>query len=158
MRDQDTGPGPVTEMDELNRLITTGFDNLTREGAQEANIKELQTKVGVELPPSYKRFLELTDGATLYQTDELFGANTIGNTPGVAEARQLLMNESKLPPHLLPIGRKGGLYYALDLNKRQPDGEFPVNVWNPRSGVGKEVAPSFKDHLKRIVAVHQPTE
>lgn len=155
MRDQDTGPGPVTEMDDLNRRLTSGFDNVLKNGAKSEDIDKLQQTVGVDLPPSYRRFLELTDGATLFQTDEIFGVNTQGDTPGVAEARQLLMNEAKLPPNLLPIGRKGSLYYALDTNKPQADGELPVNVWNSRSGIGKQVAPSFKEHLKRIVTVHE---
>lgn len=114
-------------------------------------IDELEYKLNVHLPISYKLFLSdfgfggaqsyLISGLRTHKQDEVL-------TTGIGWKTTHLRTNFNLPHHIIPISDIGdGSYYALDLSQMNADHECPVVVW-PIGGYDETpeleiVAPDF---------------
>lgn len=104
----------------------------------ESLIRTAEEKLGVTLPPNYRRFLgEL--GYAGIRGQEIYGLlNDDFENGSVPDGIWVTLNERKFPntPHqMIVIGDTGYCsFYVLDTARRTPDGECPVVEWWPGSG------------------------
>lgn len=121
----------------------------------EALVATAEAALGVELPPSYRRFVvEL--GAGSVGAREFYGViDDDFVESSVPDGIWLTLSERKqlsLPKPLVIVGEDGmGGYYVLDTSQRDAVGESPVVIWTP-GGAGLEVvAPDFGTFFLRAV-------
>lgn len=114
-----------------------------------ALIEKAEKVLGLIFPPTYKRFLaEL--GCGDIEGLEFYGL--IGedfNNSSIPDAIWLTLNERKygLPKNLVLIHSVGdGVYYALDTDQINPDGENPVVSYELNS-ITEKVATDFGEFM-----------
>lgn len=129
-------------------------------GRDEALIADAERELGVQFPPSYRRFLaEL--GAGDFEGREFYGVidrermqlNGPPNAIGSTLARR--HRDPHWPPELIVVSDTGfGPDYVLDLSRRDENGESPVLVWSEgqtREAGAERDADSFGEHFTRRV-------
>lgn len=106
------------------------IDDFTGE-VDESRIYVVQNKLGVELPDSYKWFLNTYGSGGLFGVDILgIGKSNVASVVIVTESyRDLEMNEN-----LIVIEDAGEYAYCLDSSNME-NNECPVIVWNRQGGL-----------------------
>lgn len=118
------------------------------EGPKEsALINKAEQALGCSFPPSYKEFL-LKLGCGDIGGFEVYGV--VGEdfvNSGIPDAVWVTLKERSdagLATQFVLIAEDGmGSYFALDTSQRRSDGECPVVLWDPGSGVGERAADDF---------------
>ncbi|MEC1393754.1 SMI1/KNR4 family protein [Bacillus velezensis] len=108
-------------------------------GISEEKIKEIQNRLNVKLPESYKWFLNK------YGSGGIYGVNILGH--GKVSARVVTVTEEyrthyNLSDGIIVIEDVDEFSYCLDTNKMEND-ECPVIVWANEAGYGDKVADNF---------------
>lgn len=134
--------------DQLLEIIKGSLRNLLFDPATEEEIKQLEIETGIKLPPSYRKFLNLTDGAVLYESEELYGTKDAEDEVqiGISRVRSSILD---LPKHLIPFHFSNTHHYfdsSVGL-----EGEYPVVSWNNNEKVQKPISQSFPAWLKEHV-------
>lgn len=131
--------------DFINRF---GEDDDFTGGINEEKIIDIQTKLNVELPESYKWFLRN------YGSGGIFGVDILGH--GKVSARVVTVTEDYqknygLTEGIVVIEDIDIFAYCLDTNKLE-DGECPVIIWDNKGGyenvVGENFLEFFFNHLQ----------
>lgn len=133
-------------------IIKASPQNLLYEGATQEEIAKTEGELGFPLPKSYRRFLELTDGALLYQNEELFG--TKDGEDGIQTSIGKTKNEiDDLPGNLIPFSFSNR-YYFFDVNEKndKDDKEYKVVALNiNKKGKIELVSESFPEWLDEFI-------
>lgn len=118
--------------DLLLDIIEKSTQNLLFEGATDQEIEELEKTLDKKLPPSYRKFLKITNGAYLYQGEEMLGTKDgeDGFQISILTAKQELED---LPEHLIPFN-SSNTYYCFDTTQPNQDkvkyqGEYKIARW-----------------------------
>ncbi|MDG0767194.1 SMI1/KNR4 family protein [Bacillus halotolerans] len=114
-------------------------------GISEEKIREIQNRLNVKLPESYKWFLNK------YGSGGIYGVNILGH--GKASARVVTVTEEyrihyDLSDGIVVIEYVDEFSYCLDTNKME-NGECPVIVWANEAGHGDTVADNFLQFLMK---------
>jgi hypothetical protein len=116
--------------------------------ASDAEIARAEELLGLEFPPSYRRFLAALGAG------QIFGERFYGIVAGGRLEEPLVPNavgvalegraQGWLPRTLLPVDSEDGFGYGIDFAATSPGGEHPVVSWrgSPESGT-EVVAPDF---------------
>lgn len=139
----------ITTQD-LLEILETHPTNWLSQGASEEEIRDLERKLGVTLPPSYRELLSRTDGASLYEGKYIiFG--TVSSEDRVQEgAADVRSRIQGLPPYLIPVGVSGNTVYCFDTT--DPDNpEYPIVEWQPEEMMALPVSPSFPIWVKEQI-------
>lgn len=100
-------------------------------GTSEKMISECEKALGVKLPPSYIEFLKFSNGALLYESDELFGTQkTIEGIGSLTEAKTYKIAEF-LPNRFILFHDNGFESHAFDTLSQSETGEYCVVQWSP---------------------------
>lgn len=110
-------------------------------------LRRAEKILGKRLSVSFVRFLSLSNGATLFGTEQILGLG-----PELPESNDLIRVREKLlerglPPQLIPFGPTEDGVDCLDGRARPVEGELPVVFWSPEEGVGEETHESFDEWL-----------
>jgi len=109
--------------------------------ASEGMIAECEEILGIKLPNSYTEFLKFSNGALLYESDELFGTHKINEGVGsLIEARSYKIAEL-LPDQFILFHDDGFECHAFEISSAK-NGEYSVIHWNPNKHV---VVRSYRD-------------
>ncbi|UTL74485.1 SMI1/KNR4 family protein [Bacillus halotolerans] len=114
-------------------------------GISEEKIREIQNRLNVKLPESYKWFLNK------YGSGGIYGVNILGH--GKVSARVVTVTEEyrihyDLSDGIVVIEYVDEFSYCLDTNKME-NGECPVIVWANEAGHGDTVADNFLQFLMK---------
>lgn len=116
--------------------------------AEPAAVETAEEMLSVKLPPSFRTFLELSNGGTFYKTT-VYGVDTEDEFDLVEV--NLNDREEGLPDHLLAFGNTlSGHIFVFDLNRADDRGEAPVFLLDPEDGMLTAVAASFTGLLTRL--------
>lgn len=86
---------------------------------------QLENNLGKKLPRTFREFLALTDGAYLYQGDEIFG--TIDNHETKRESIiKVKADFTNLDKELVPFHDGGSAYHFFDTSRQTGDGEYTI--------------------------------
>lgn len=111
-------------------------------------IEGAEQMLTVKLPPSFKAFLELTNGGTVWKTT-VYGVDTEDDFDLVEV--NLNDREEGLPDHLLAFGNTlSGHIFVFDLSRADERGEAPVFLLDPEDGTLAAIAASFMGLLDRL--------
>lgn len=135
-------------LDSLLRIVEGSPQNLLFPGAPEERIAQLEQRLGNRLPMSYRRFLSLTDGALLYQVDEMFG--TTDSEDELQESILKARNERIGVPVVLIPFHHSNVFHYFDTTQEK-DGEYAVVKWDSKKQTAVPVAGSFAEWLQRYV-------
>jgi hypothetical protein len=119
-------------------------------------IAAAERTLGLTLPSSYKEFLARY-GAGDIAGEEFYGViHENFQQSGIPDAVWLTMNErrsSSLPHELVIVYTSGdGVYFALDCQTLNEDGECPVVAWGPAASKEIEaVAEDFGQFLRNTL-------
>lgn len=141
---------PMTRsITELTELLAKRGSTLFFPGATEEEIAGLEKKLKTHLPPSFRAFLSETDGALLFQTEEIFGTK---DTDEATQASILTVKEEQpsLPAHLIPFYRSNVSHF-FDTSKPTPGQEYEVVTWNTNKQSYHPVALSFSTWLEALI-------
>ena len=128
-------------------------------GRDDTLIAQAERALGVEFPPSYRRFLEEL-GAGSFGRREFYGVidsdrMTMPGPPNAVGSTLADRDDYGNPPELIVIGSTGfGPDYVLDTSRRDERGECPVLVWQAgqtRDDGAERDADSFAEHFTRRV-------
>lgn len=138
--------------DAIKRVQSSGARH--GRGATEAQVRDAESRLGVDLPASYRRFLTTLGWA---ETDDFVVYGLGDDIPPLLD---LVVNTdlersddpgSSMPPHLIPICPDGtGNHECLDTS-REIQGDCPVAYWGRTPGRAygsRPVAPSFAAWLE----------
>jgi hypothetical protein len=129
--DEDEGLEEVSDQQRANRWL--GFD-----GAQADRLADLERRLGIGLPPSYRAFLAVSDG-WLYLGPFLWTMRTTGEVGWVRDTdlhlHELLQDEQDelagLADRALLISKEGDAqYWVLDSGDVSADGEWAAYTWS----------------------------
>lgn len=127
-------------------------------GASETAIARAEAELGVQLPPSYKRFLRLHDGwPRCFEGASLLGTACLGARMyddfaraafSAAETPEPLLgppSRRRIYPRLIPFGvdMQSTTLFAFNPAAASSDGEFEVIAWINELGVRRENFASF---------------
>lgn len=142
---------------ELVRLLEDHPEESNWTGGLSAeDISSAEEQLGVQFPPSYRKFLsELgsceadgTEFLGIYRTPPM-GDALLGTVHETLQARE----DSRFPAELLVIQYDGmGGFVSLDASRTDEAGETPVVVWDPGAadrGGPEELAPDFGTYALR---------
>jgi hypothetical protein len=100
------------------------------EGASEAMLEVCEKTLGLKLPDSYAAFLQFSNGALLYESDELFGTQqTVEGVGSLTETRTYKIAEF-LPEGFLLFHDNGFESHTFDTRTRSETGEYRVVQWD----------------------------
>ena len=148
MKQESLQSKKVAKIDLLLDVIANSPQNHLFPHASDVDIVDLEKKLGKKLPNSFKKFLKVTDGATLYQTEEVLGIKDDEEDmkEGIFTIKEDL---SEYPDNLIPF------YYSNEMNffdaNEMHDGEYKIVRWNKRQNKPEVIANSFTDWLHNIV-------
>jgi SMI1-KNR4 cell-wall len=134
----------MEELEQALALIAAHSDEGTFAGpAGDATIERAEQLLGLTLPPTYRRFLQLLGAGDIWG-EEFYGIvdddlhdPLVPNAVGSALAER---TEGSLPDHLLPIYELGnGTIFGLDFSASAGD-EAPVVSWHGDPQAGTETA------------------
>lgn len=123
-----------------------------REGAQPDEVTRLERQVGMQLPAEYAEFLKYSDGAVLFQTEEL-----LGTKPGwehdesIADAKERLKKQTPpLPASLIPFHKSGTVHCFSKIMSRT-ENDYSVIEWNSDTGQIMDKYENFFDWINRYL-------
>ncbi|HEX6737343.1 MAG TPA: SMI1/KNR4 family protein, partial [Vicinamibacteria bacterium] len=105
----------------LAALERDAAEHLTAGPAAADEVAQLEERLGLRLPPAFRRFLERLGGGLFYQQHEIFGArrvliHDIELLPDlVTFCRRVEADGLRPAPGLLPFHRAGDVVHLLDL-------------------------------------------
>jgi hypothetical protein len=140
-----------TKLDSMLEILKANSQNYLLPGASEQEIAALEKGIGRDLPPSYHRFLRMTNGAILYQTEEMLGTKTDKEVLQFGIGEVIRSHGGDLPQNLMPFNKSNVfLYFDTDqLDKN--NGESAVVKWYPETNENVKIANSFTDWLEDYV-------
>lgn len=143
-------------LDKLIDIISGNGQNILYNGVTEGELTIVEKELGVKLPGSFRKFLEYTDGAFLYQTEEIFGIS-VGISEGLSSPRSLIVMKNALkdviPNYLIPFYQANGQLY-FDVREQYLD-EYPVVQVIRETQEIVKVAESFTHWLESEVREFQ---
>lgn len=135
---------------ELVSVLQSNPENIFYNAASEQQIHGLEQDLGIRLPPSYREFLSLTNGALLYQTGVMLG--TLDDPAGIQTSiKSVRENNPNLPAGLIPFCLDGDMS-CFRIEQDLGEVEAHVVRWNPKLAVVKEVAPNFPAWLSEYIS------
>lgn len=143
--------------DAIRSLRDNGIDILGTKSATEEDLKQIETRLGVSLPVSYKKMLS-EYGALEFDTVEIYGwlsqgidAKFITN---VVYATERARADGRISETMIPFLTAGyGPFFVMDCAEMNSDGEAPVyevSVGGYANGKDK-LADSFGEFLRNEV-------
>lgn len=133
-------------------ILTANPQNLLYPGVDRASISNLEMELGLELPLTFKDFLKVTDGAQLYQNEEILGVEEDQSGARRTIIEVLKVRElANLPNFFIPF-HSGGVYHCFNGTKRLLHGEYEI-VSLSNAGLmlqGKKYT-SFADWLYKYI-------
>ena len=157
----------VPSLTRLIEVIRASRQNLLFDGATDEDLATLEQRLGKPLPPSFEQFIRETDGALLYQSEEIFGTkdngvedNREGLRTSIPTALEAIGENHKLPVklpvQLIPFSEGGSILY-FDATSGE-NNEHAVVRWVPEENKIEPVSPSFSDWLyTHVVREHSGT-
>jgi hypothetical protein len=109
-------------------------------------IVELETVLGMPLPPTYRSFVARFGGFSLLNSivSGIIGGNPLASGIGrLYWDTQRFRRDYRMPDHLFVIQPNEDAPYCLDAQKRRPDGEMPVVCFELHSKHMGRMASSF---------------
>ena len=146
----------MAALDEALGFFRRHADEATVSGPiPEATITRAERLLGVEFPPTYRRFLRELGAGDLWG-QEIYGIvdPTLDQDTGVPSAIWLTqeMRRDGLPRHLLPVYDLGeGTTFGLDLSRAGEHGEAPVVAWHGSAEHTELDAPDFGTFLLHLL-------
>jgi hypothetical protein len=143
--------------DAIRSLRENGIDILATESATEDDLKQIESRLGLKLPVSYRKMLS-EFGALEFDTIEIYGwlaqgidAKFITN---VVHATERERAEGRINNTMVPFLTAGyGPFYVMECAEMSTDGEAPiyeVSAGGYKSGTDK-LADSFGEFLRNEV-------
>jgi hypothetical protein len=103
------------------------------EPSSEVEIQSCEAQIGVKLPGTYRDFLLVSNGALLYESDELFGVTpVIAGIGNLSDFRGYAIAEM-LPASLVLFHDNGFECHAFDTSTVNSIGEYPVVQWDSQA-------------------------
>lgn len=116
--------------------------------AETVAIDTAEEMLSLKLPPSFRAFLELSNGGTFFKTT-VYGVDTEDEFDLIEV--NLNDREEGLPDHLLAFGNTlSGHIFVFDISHADERGEAPVCLLDPEDGTLTAVAASFTGLLDRL--------
>ena len=144
----------MLSMDPIDSLIAKsreGGHDVWISGPQpEAAIHELERKLGVAMPPSYRTFLAQYGGLGIadWFVSGILDGDAIGEGTGWLYADTIRFREDfGIPESMLIIQPDEDAPYCLDVSNRGSDGECPVVCYELHSGHAGRMAETFLEWL-----------
>lgn len=112
-----------------------------------ALVSRAEKILGKRLPLSYVRFLALSNGALLFQTERVLGLGpSLEADQDLIRQREVLLDQG-MPRQLIPFGPTGDGVDCFDGRARPVEGELPVVFWSQEDGIGEPSHESFDEWL-----------
>lgn len=120
----------MSDLNEIMEILRENSDNCLYAGASPAEIKELERVLQASLPPSFRQFLAQSDGATLYQSEEILGSKDDPEVDrlSIQSAAASLRDTTSLPENLIPF-HFGAVIHCFDTQQILPGGEYRIVGW-----------------------------
>lgn len=138
-------------IDSLIAKIREGGSDVWISGPQpEAAVRELEQKLGVVMPPSYRAFLVQYGGMGIadWFVSGIVDGEAIGEGTGWLYADTMRFREDfGMPESMLIVQPDEDAPHCLDVSKRGPDGECPVVCYELHSGHASPMAETFREWL-----------
>lgn len=125
MKEQD-------KLSKLNQLLETIQNDPTGiffTGADQIEIGQTEQLLGIPLPPSFKRFLRFSNGASLdHNAITVFGTKTSETLLQVSLV-QYRKSMDYLPANLIPFAHLTGTFFCFNTH-RENEAEYEVIEWD----------------------------
>lgn len=144
------------DISQIMATLRANPDNILLSGADLAELTSLEAELGVKLPPTYKQFLQETNGALLHQTELFYGTKTptgedLQFIQGLSDVKQTLTAQSQLPTNLIPF-HSSGVYDCFDTFSPKDQGEYDIVGWTPKGElIQDDSSASFAQWLDQMV-------
>jgi hypothetical protein len=145
--------------DGIRRAIQdTQEAHLLNRGATESELAECERETELLIPAEYQAFLRFSNGAVLYETEELFGTDkpwTMAETIAEVVNRLRSSPSVSMPKRLVPFS--AGLqsrYWCLETEQNGTLGQVKVVEWIEDRGFGQTSYPSFAEWFE--VTLYRP--
>ena len=114
---------------------------------ESAIVSRAEKILGRRLPLSYVRFLALSNGAVLFQSETVLGLGpSLEADHDLIRQRELLLDQG-MPRQLIPFGPTEDGVDCFDGRARPVEGELPVVFWSREDGIGEASHESFDEWL-----------
>lgn len=115
-------------------------------------LAQCEGEIGLRIPECYRRFLSFTNGAILYETEELLGTSRFWDHAEIIQEAYLRLKQApvSLPATLLPFYSSGGQYFCFETGAGNAK-PVPVVEWYEHSGRGKCRYESFEDWFYHVI-------
>lgn len=143
-------------LEEIIRTIRTSHGaHKLAEGATDLELQRIEENISLSIPREYREFLQFSNGAILYETEELLGTRKaweLAETIPEAIARLRNSGRGKLPKGLLPFhSGLPGRYTCFDTGRIGPSGKTLIVEWVEEEGLLASVFDSFEDWFKQVL-------
>ncbi len=148
-----------TDLSQIIEALRQNPENVFFDGATEQQIQEVETSLNCKLPAGYRHFLQISDGAFLFDSEYIFGIADEEDLRrfNLTETRDILRAEIGLSENLLPF-HSGGIYSAFDISIAIGD-EYKIVQFTPD---GQQIdrshyqAESFQEWLIKLITSLTP--
>lgn len=140
----------MKKLDQVLERLKLSRENTFFSGATAQDVAKIEQELGIPLPASYKNFLRRSNGAILYQSDEILGVGSDEQEKKMDDILKL-KNELDLDKNLIPFAeRLNEAYFCFDNTRELPNEELTI-VEVKYSGEKKESDKnSFVDWLEDL--------
>ncbi len=107
--------------------------------APAAAVQKAEEKLGLKLPPTYKEFVLICDGARFGGIAEIYGVGELPRHRDEVRKRYGALASADY----LPIGRRGDVPLCFDLSRKDEHGEHPIVVAATHGAILNDAAPTF---------------
>lgn len=117
---QDHVPPKAVSIEELLDILFGNPQNIPGEAAQDTDITEAESSLGIKLPPSFIKFLRRSNGLVAYQTEHFFGTTGDENLVDM-KARMVYV-----PSEMYPFFHGEGDAFCFFDTSSELAGEYPI--------------------------------
>jgi hypothetical protein len=139
----------MTFDDIVQALLATSSAHTLCEGVSEDELVKCEADIGLEIPLEYKRFLRFSNGADLYETEELLGTHRFWEfaiTISEAVNRLRSSSDTPMPATLVPFyAGGGGQFFCFESDGKGSTGRARVVNWIQDQGFGTKTFASFEE-------------
>jgi len=145
----------MTVQEVIQALRDTKSAHMLTEGATDEELHDCEEVTGLAIPGEYRTFLRFTNGALLYETEDILGTRSFwsdAETIPEVVGRLRQAGEGPLPLDLLPFySRPGGRYTCLVLSQRHSEDTAAVVEWTEQDGIVGPAFDSFGQWFKTVL-------